>query len=131
MTTRTASLLFLFLAAVGATFVLAGLGLAALARLDTGGPWVIPAAAWICGSGMFFLGRRYILPHGLARSTSLAAVTSLLLTAATLATVAGAAWAFRRAGAQLAVPWMLALWFVTLWVGIAVIDSYHRGRYVR
>jgi hypothetical protein len=131
MTSRTASLFFLFLAAVGSTSVLGGLGVAVLARMDAAGPWVIPAAAWICSSATFFLGRRYILPQGLARATTRAAFTSLLLTAVTLGTVAVAAWAFHRVGAQLAVPWMLGVWFVTLWIGVAVIDSHHRAQQVQ
>jgi hypothetical protein len=134
MTSRTASLLLMFVAALAA----AGLVLALVSRVGEGsalvGAWLLPVIAALCLSVVLFVGRHYVLPPVIARSPVRAAVVivgavTITMTMAVVAvwgvvgTVAGIA-AQRATGPLL----LLSVWFGLLWAAFTRMARATAGR---
>lgn len=125
MTTRTASLLFLFV--IG--FLLSGVLLAAVQpaafRFDASTPWLVPAIAVLCYTITLFAGRGYILPHDMADSVMHALATVAALVTLTMGVGLAGVWMARAVIDGVPGVLVLALWFGALWIGV---DALHRSR---
>jgi hypothetical protein len=118
MTNRTASLVMMFIMALGASAVLMAILLWLLDGANAGGPWLLPVLAAGCQAAVLFLGRHHILSPGATASASRAAVTILIMVASTLAVavavVGGVRWLL---GSVKGAPVVLfAVWFALLWM---------------
>lgn len=121
MTSRTASLLMLFVAALIATGVLLAVTVRVLEGSSASGPWLAPFIAVTCQATTLYLGRRFILPYRMAVSAARSAVTIVAMVASTMAIAAGVGWVVERTiGWVIASPvFTLALWFVLLWGAVS------------
>jgi hypothetical protein len=128
MTNRTASLLMLFVVALGSAGVLLAMAVAALDRTAVSGPWLAPVVAGACQAVVLYLGRGYILPDAVAQRPGRAAVTIVSMVALTLAAAVGAVWTMRWAsgvGAG-ASTLTLVVWFSLLWCAMQHQQKWHR-----
>lgn len=125
MTSRTASLLLMFVAAIG----MAGLLLAMVTRVVEGtavtGMWLWPLIASLCLSAVLFAGRHYVLPPTIARSPARSAVAIVFAVTLTMAVAVFAVWGVVGAVAETASPRvtrpmvLLSVWFGLLWVAFS------------
>ena len=129
MTTRTASLLFLFVAAVILTGPVMGLVLRSLEGFDIAGMWLGVVVVVLSVSVVLFAGRRYILPMALTQSRTAFAVIALI-SAVTFSVALASAWLLQAViGPRLPYgPVRGAIWFAGLWFAV---DALHRREAAR
>jgi hypothetical protein len=127
MSTRTASLLMLFIAALMATGVVVAVGVAALHGSGAAGPWLVPVVAVVCHTTILFLGRHHILPVALAASLRRAAATVFAMVVVTLAVAWGGIWLLQWLIGRALVPATLTVlvWFVLLWLAVQRQQNWH------
>lgn len=118
MSPRTASLLMLFVAALGVTGVLLAIAVRTLDGTEISGPWLAPTIAVLCQTIALYWGRWYVLPQrawdSRARTAVVLATVVALTMAVAVAMVRSIQWI---AGAELAIPSLtLPLWFALLWL---------------
>ena len=134
MTSRTASLLLMFVAALGA----AGVVLALVSRVVEGsavvGMWLLPGVAALCLSVVLFVGRHYVLAPVVARAPVRAAVAIVGAVTITMTMAVVAVWgivgtvtgiAAQRATGPLV---LLSVWFGLLWVAFTRMARRTAGR---
>jgi hypothetical protein len=121
VSSRTASLFMLSIMALGMTAVLVAAMQPAAVAIDPSTPWLVPLLGVICYSATFFLGRRHILPHGLASSATHAGLTIVALVLVSMALVYAMVWGLRSVVGGVPGPWTLVLWFAVLWLAVEVL----------
>lgn len=127
MTNRTVSLLMLYVGALG----VAGVLLAMVVSIGGGSselkPWLAPAIAVTCQTTMLFLGRRYILSHGLAEAAGRAGVALVSIVTLSLLGALGIMWLLHVIFGAVAdsLNISLPLWFGFVWLGVRHQQIWH------
>ena len=94
MTNRSASIVFLYLAALVTTAVALALALALAPRVAASpGPWLMPVTTFVCFVAIFFLARDIVLPAAFAAPAWKAALALSLWMAVTLIAWRALMWA--------------------------------------
>jgi hypothetical protein len=126
MSTRTFSLLMLFLIALAVSALLVAMLQPLALRLELSTPWLVPLVGVLSYSATFFLGRRYILPGQIAHAPALAIGTVVLLTTLSLVLVWVIISLIQALGGGIPGGLALILWFVALWVAVGALHRTSR-----
>ena len=125
MPIRATSFLLLWVMALGISAVAVAAVQPAAVATDLSSPWMVPLLAGLCYSVTFFLGRHYILPHRVARSSAQAGISVISVIGLSMALVYAIVWALRSSVGGMPGAAVLLLWFAVLWFALRVLDRSH------